>query len=72
MTNAAAAALALASGAPTWVVIIVIVLTNGHVTKVLADCWADVFDAAIASRARRWRRTSRSYAVLVTPSRALV
>jgi len=52
MTNAAAAALALASGAPTWVVIIMIVLTNGHVTKVLADCWADVFDAAIASRGK--------------------
>jgi hypothetical protein len=56
MTNATAAAIALASGAHTWVVIVVILLTNEHTTTLLSGCWADVIDVFHASRGKKWTK----------------
>ena len=56
MTNASAAAIALASGAPTWVVIVVILLTNEHTTALLSGCWNDVVDVFDASRGKKWTK----------------
>lgn len=56
MTNATAAAIALASGAPTWVVIVVLLLTNEHTTTLLSDCWADVIDALHVNRGKKWMK----------------
>jgi hypothetical protein len=56
MTTASAAAIAYASGAPTWVVIVVILLTSEHTTALLSGCWADVIDVFHASRGKKWTK----------------
>ena len=48
MSNASAAAIALASGAPIWVVILVTLLTNEHVMNFLSDRAEDATNVLIA------------------------
>jgi hypothetical protein len=47
MSNASAAAIAFASGAPMWVVIVVLLLTSEHSAMLLAIWSEDVIDVLI-------------------------
>lgn len=52
MSNASAAAIALASGAPTWVVILVILLTDEHVMGDFSARTEDATDVLIVLAGR--------------------
>lgn len=48
MSNASAAAITLASGAPIWVVILVTLLTNEHVMSYFSARTEDAIDVLVA------------------------